>query len=579
MPAQHVARPHRQRVLGDHAQRAQRHPGGVEQLGVAVGTDLQHLAGRPVIRVDIVRDLRSEQMTLVPVAAVIYLFVLALLFRRLSASLILLGVVGMGLSWGLAILVVSDQSLNLVSNVLPILLLILGVSNGVHILSRYAEESALSGENRNVAAVRTFRHIGGACLLAVLTTAIGFSSLWAARADVLNSFATQALIGLACLCASILVALGTFLPIVRPPVFGGDDGTNENSASRSTGGESDCGNTQSVFMKLRRVPRRVFRATTTSVVRHPKTMLIFSLFAISVSLWMSRDIRVNSSTLEMYDESHPTVETMHVVDTKLGGLLPISVVLKSETPGHFLKPETVRRVAEFQEFVKSQPEVLFARSYVDLHRAVDHRLTGGDNGDWPPPGAAGRDRIERSEWFLQRRADETEYRSFITRDASQVHLRLRVRDVGTRQVLDLTDRIRRKADSLFGAESGVAVTVSGGGYVNARSMDTMIRDLFWSLAIASLAIFGIMALLFRSVRLGLISMIPNVTPLILTLGYMGIRGLDMNAANVIVFTISLGIAVDDTIHFLYRFREEQRRTAGNLVMTVQATLRGTGRPI
>jgi hypothetical protein len=154
-----------------------------------------------------------------------------------------------------------------------------------------------------------------------------------------------------------------------------------------------------------------------------------------------------------------------------------------------------------------------------------------------------------------------------------------VRDVGTRRTLELADRLRAEIAGVFPAAAGVSTTFGGDAFVNARAIDAMIRDMFSTLAIAAGVIFAVMALLFRSPRLGLIAAIPNLTPLALTLGYMGLRGLEMNAANVIVFTISVGIAVDNTIHFLYRYREEQRRFPRSRVQAVLATLRGTGRPI
>ena len=92
--------------------------------------------------------------------------------------------------------------------------------------------------------------------------------------------------------------------------------------------------------------------------------------------------------------------------------------------------------------------------------------------------------------------------------------------------------------------------MTGDGVLHAESMQSFVRDLFYSLLAASIIIFGIIAALFRSLRVGMIAAVPNLTPLILTLGYVGLRGYDLNAGNTIVFAISLGIAVDNTIHFL-----------------------------
>jgi uncharacterized protein len=550
-----------------------------------------HVSGRAAMRVDIVQNLHADQEFLIPIAAMIYLVVLALIFRRLSASVLLLGLIGIGICWGMAVMAVGGYSLNLISNVLPMLLMVLGVSNGVHLLSRYGEEYARVKDRRE-AAVRTMRHCGGACFLAFLTTAIGFASLWAARADVMNAFATQALIGLGCLFASLVVVLGTYLPFFRPPKQSLELGSLRTHrrwlANRGVGVHASAclpgtglaeQDTLKRELQRGRLPGRLLFGVTDVVVRHPALTMLVSLALVAGSLWTARGIHVNSYTVETYDENHPTLQTMRLVENKLGGLLSLNVMLKADEPGRFLRPETVRRVARIEKFAQRQKEILSSRSYIDLHRAIDERISGDTEGAWPPLGEEGRDRLRRNERFLRRFADEAGYGTFITPDASQVQLQFRVRDVGTRKTLELAKRLRTEIAAVFPASAGVSTTFSGDAFVNARAIDAMIRDLFATLAIAAGVIFAVMALLFRSPRLGLIAAIPNLTPLALTLGYMGLRGLDMNAANVIVFTISVGIAVDDTIHFLYRYREEQAKFPRDRVRAVRATLRGTGRPI
>lgn len=513
-----------------------------------------HLSGLPVLRVDVVDNLQADQSALLPLAGVIYFLVLMLMLRRMTGSLLLLGVVGMGMAWTLALMALTGSSFNLISNILPMLLMVLAVSDGVHVLSRYAEETALHPENRCTAAMRTIAHVGGACLLTFLTNAIGFLSLWTVHSEAIRAFALQSAVGMTCLYIAIMIALGVALPFFRP--------------ARPAHNE----------WWLPRLFDHGFGRLTTGIVRHPVLTLGLSVAVIGGSVYLARDIQANSYTIETYDEDHPTLQSLRLVENKLGGLLPLSVVLTTDRPGQFLEPETVRQVAAAQAFAIAQPEVLSSQSYVDLHRGVDERISGPTDGVWPPLGEEGHLRLERSEQLLQRVAEEANYDSFLTADGTQARLRLRIRDVGTRNVLALTDRLNAEFASIFPAGSGITAQVTGDAYVNARAMDTMIRELFWSLVTASLTVFGVMAVLLRSVRLGLISAIPNLTPLCLTLGYMGLRGFDMNAGNVIVFTISVGIAVNDTIHFLHRFLEEQRRT-GDVAEAVRVTAHSSGRPI
>jgi predicted RND superfamily exporter protein len=120
--------------------------------------------------------------------------------------------------------------------------------------------------------------------------------------------------------------------------------------------------------------------------------------------------------------------------------------------------------------------------------------------------------------------------------------------------------------------------VTGDAYVDAVGLTDMIHELLTSILTAALVIFGLIAILFRSVRIGLITIPPNVIPLVVTFGYMGLRGFDLNAGNVIVFTISLGIAVDNTIHYILRFREEFAKDP-DMARATWKTMLGKGQPM
>lgn len=155
---------------------------------------------------------------------------------------------------------------------------------------------------------------------------------------------------------------------------------------------------------------------------------------------------------------------------------------------------------------------------------------------------------------------------------------MRVSDVGAKAQLDLAKRLQGKLDEVLADVKGVDYRLTGDAYVASVALDSFIRDLFYSLLVAIVIIFGMMTVVFRSLKLGLISMIPNMIPLVMTFGYMGLMGINLNTTTIIIFAISLGLAVDDTIHFLARFREELHRR-DNIRDTILYTYYGAGRAI
>jgi predicted RND superfamily exporter protein len=245
------------------------------------------------------------------------------------------------------------------------------------------------------------------------------------------------------------------------------------------------------------------------------------------------------------------------VEHNLSGLFPLEIDLKVDEAGRFYEEDFVRRLAEVQRFAGEQNEVVFQRSYLNLHAEVSPPLRDSlmePNAELPRLQSA----IDRSRTRLKSAAEEMGYSAFMTPDKTRARLLLKVRDEGTHRLGMLIDRLDARLGEMFPQGSGVTYQLTGDAYVITKAMNQLIHGLMMSLVTASAVIFLIIGILFRSPRIGLMAAISNSTPLVLTLGYIAFRGYDLNAGNVIVFTISLGIVVDNTIHFIYRFQEENR---------------------
>lgn len=505
----------------------------LDDLPPPVGCRL-HLAGIPVLRVDIVDSLQRDLLSLLPLAAVGFVVVLAVVFRRLSGSLLPLLAVTVGLAWTFGSIVLAGGSLNIVSNVLPILLFVIGMANCVHIVNRYAQDATgLDGPDRRPAVRSTMSHMAMACLLTSLTTAIGFGSLMAARSAVLRSLGWQAMLGMGLLYVSSIVVFCGCLGRFAPPRLAGPRGR--------------VGLTE-----------RIVAAGGHFIARRPWRAVAASVLLIAMCLFSARDIVVNSRMTETYDEQSQTMRTLRMIEDRLAGILPLGVVIRADDAGTLEDPNVMRKVIELQQFAERDEQVLMVQSYVDIHRQVLALLPGRAGKPMPTisPGEAGRSQVRLSTAILRALGDESGYCSFVSTDGKQGRILLRLRDAGTLRELELIHKLKGKLAGLFPPGGGVEVYLTDDVYLHGLSMDRFVRDLLWSLGGASVVIFVVIAVLFRSARLGLTAILPNLTPLLITLGYMGLRGYDMNAGNVIVFAISLGIAVDGTIHFMARFREE-----------------------
>ena len=541
-------------------------------LGVSVG-------GMPALRLAIVDGLARDTEWLFPLSGAIFLIALALAFRRPVGVIVpLLGVV-CGLCWAAGLLAAGGTVFGILANVLPVLLTVVGFAAAVHLLARYGEEGAAT-DDRPAAAKRAFVRTAPAVGLTMGTTAIGFGSLLSANSDAVRAFAVQAAAGLIGLGFSTLAAFGALAARFRPPRPPGR-GVGWNPA----------------------VPigvRAIRRPRTTLVLGAALTLACGLGAAGSERLGLSGAVRwegvtIDSRMLETYDESHPAARVVRRVERDLGGVIAVETLLFAppapgeavdpEAPtGTLLEPEVYAKALSFAAEARKLPGVLSVRGYPDLYqRAIAGVRRDPSARPQAPTGPDAADRIRQAGALLER-ASPGSTAPFLTADATAGRVVVRVADVGTAATLRLAEQLnallaeRFPPDDAVNNPVGVTWSLTGDGYVNAVGMDRFIRDFLWGLTGATAVIFAVIGLLFRSVRAGLIAMIPNLTPLILTLGYMWLRDLEMTAANAIVFAVGLGIAVDDTIHFLARFREETRR-GGPIDDAIVGALAASGRAI
>lgn len=515
-----------------------------------------HMTGIPSIRVDIIRELQADQIIMFPAATALFLLVLYVLFRSVPVTLVGLASVIVGLLWTFAVIAMTGLPFTLLTNVVPTLLLIIGAANSVHVASRYAEELENTNGDVRKATLITTKEMSITCGLTFGTTAIGFGSLMFSESYVLRSFSMQASFGLICAYVSVILFLPTLFPMVH------------KSLQRSYK-PADTSKLVASMLAIGRL-----------VNRRAGLILASSLVIVVVALSFASRLQVDSHMFEMYEESHPSMQAIHLVEKNLAGVIGLEVSLICDEPGMFLQPEIYRQVNSFVEKSLQHDSVLYAKSYVDIHQTVyaSSRRKPELRQQMPDDGEDGQDQLKRSSALIEKLGESTRVDMFLNKEGTAARVLMRVKDSGSSQSSKMIDSMEADLAEMFPPGSGITPRVTGDAYLHARCMERFVYEMFYSLLTASVIIFAVISLLFYSLRIGLISALPNITPLIVTLGYMYLRGYDMTVGNVIVFAIGLGIAVDDTIHFLARFREESR-SGVDTPEAIRRTLRSSGRAI
>ena len=505
-----------------------------------------HFAGLPFVRAETVRSLKREQLTFWPLTAAIYLSLLYLLYRDLRLAIAPLAAVGLACLWGISLLPIADSEVNVVNNIVPSLILVIGVCNAIHMLHAFVE-ARHSGLGSEDAARHMLDELGLPVFLATLTTAIGFASLSVARNGTLRDLGWQAASGI----LLSYVALVTFLPIV---------------VARCGGGASRRGQT----VVLGSAFRTALDAVVYKVMQRPRLALCVSLGVLGLALVSGSRVPIDARVIDTFPPTHPIVESNRLVEEKLGGILPLDLQLLSRDSEAFLRPDNLRAIFALQRSLAQQPGVLDVRSVVDLIAEVH-----GAKEDEDVEAILTARGVAFASQILRRFQPEA-LALFLSEDASEARVAARLGDDGMRASIATLDWIDERATG-WSASFDTAVTVrpTGQAFMAARGLDHFLLDLIFSLLAAGGVIFLVLVAVFRSLRIGLLSLLPTILPLALTLGLIPLYGYELNTSTVVVFTLSIGMAVDNTIHILTAFRRA-RQEGSDLEGAIRQTFRRAG---
>jgi predicted RND superfamily exporter protein len=501
------------------------------------------ITGLGAMRAEMVRSLREDQWRLVFFAVLGSLIVLMIGMRSAAGVLLPLATVGISLSLTMAIMVLSDTPLNLLTNMLPPLLLTIGLAEAMHMVLRFGELRE-AGLEPNEAAAETLRTMWLACFVTTFTTAVGFGALIFQETEVLRRFgAISAVATMLTYVVTVLLvpaALPTFRSATKKPAKHEEDALD-----------------------------RALWWSAAKTAAHPFVTIAAALGLFVWFVSVAFHIEVDSRVRDQFARDSDVARTSGILEEHLDGFRSLEVTLAS-TPGTFHTRDGLALVETIGRSAAERPEMLRVTSAADWAREAHVRIA---NDEQVRSADFHSDEELRALIALMSHAGAPISR-YVTEDGSAARIEMRVLDHGAARTLQMAESLRALAES---SAMHPTVRVSGEAYANSHGLNRVVRSL-GSLSAAVVVIFIVMTLLFRSLRLGLISVPPNALPLAFTLAYMVWRGIALHAATVIVFTVTVGLAVDGTTHVMARYREELA-AGGTSESVLRRTVAGSGRGV
>ncbi|MEZ4271291.1 MAG: MMPL family transporter [Myxococcota bacterium] len=507
------------------------------------------LAGLPHVRAQVIQKMRADHMIMLPAAVIVSLLVLLLAFRWLPAIILPISAVGLSGLMVVGAMAWANEPFNILNNIIPLLVLIIGISDGIHLIGRYGEVFR-EQPDRKVASAATFQYMAVACFLTSATTAAGFFSLAVSKTELLRRFGITAGLGVMVVYVVTILWIPALLTWVSPP--------------RRLAQATHDGATEAWLGSL-----------TQRIVRHPMKVLMAAVVALCIGIAGTTFLRVDNAVLDQLDANDEVYLTTRLIERKLYGVRPLELNIHSQTPGRTAQLDVLNGLDTLARWAKSQPGVLQTTSPGDfLHEAWYVRSGDIQNRTTPFSNQEGIDSL----LTLLARVPNSALPMYLGAQGKNARLSVQLEDMGAQATIQLAQRLRNQAKVIFGDNQDIDIELTGDAYSGSLGLDVIIRDLLFSLATAFVIIFGVLTLILRDVRLGLLSIPPNALPLLLTMAYMAARDIPLNAATVIIFSVSIGLAVDGTIHLLARFREEFKAGLSMDEALVRAA-RGTGKAI
>lgn len=507
-----------------------------------------HISGIPYFRNQYVNMLNGEIVMYISISSILIILLLWYLYRTIWGILFPMIIVWTTLLITVALIQLTGGYLEIMSSTIAPILLCVGVADAIHMISKY-DDSREQGINKRKSILEMLNTLGSATLLTSITTAIGFATLITSSVMPMQRFGAYTALGVMVAYLITIFFLPSALSRLKTKrVF------NEKSASFYPF-------LNSLLNKISAINRIHYRRIIFSGV------LLTVAFGIGINY-----VEVNGKVFDDVGEDNQLMVDSRFFSEEISPQFPMEFIINSGGPDKALTASMFQKLDNLEELLLSYPEFERVIGLHTLLKEVNGVMADQNNPRTILPAS---DSAIAQYILLLEINEADELYQLVDFDYSKLRLTAFTDDAGSKRINEIRDEIGPQIAEIFDSEE---VIITGTTILSADLTDKIVYSLAWSILLAIMAITLIMAGLFRSFKLAVIALVPNIVPLIIVAGVMGFLNVDIKPSTAVIFTIALGIAVDDSIHYLARFRIEYLRRKAMLPAITATTIR-TGRAI
>lgn len=491
-----------------------------------LGRQQVHLSGLTISEGWILVELVSCLKYQLPLGILIIGAIVYVNYRSLSIAGITIAVGAVASVWAVAITGLVFGKITILVAAVPLLIMVISTSDTIHLVSAYCKECA-RGLTIDEALICMIRDVGGACVLTSLTTLVGFLSLLLIPVTAIRHLAVTAGVGvaLALILALTLVPIGIASLGFTPPTY-----EKRNS-----------GISYSIVSLLISLCKWLS-------TQFPKSVVAVHIALLALSGYYAVGLQFDPNLTERFRTGHSMPTSVEFFNKNFCGTNFVEVFIQGDSQQLF-SYGNLERMREVQEKLLRIPEIRSVASPIDLFASINQVVDFRTNSGLPPTQAAALASLK-----VIGNIQPELVQTLVTPEANQIRMTATTSLSGFFEVLELTNRVQSLVSSQFPGQFKVDVT--GFMPVIAKSVETIVDSQFSGLIFCFTVVLGIVMIALRSFRMGMISLFPNVFPLLALAGLLAYDSPAIDSDFIIIFTIAFGIAVDDTIHFLHRYDVE-----------------------
>lgn len=506
------------------------------------------ISGMPYVRTKYSETIKAELGKFIILAIVVTSLIFFLFFRSFRATFISIMTVCIGVMWTLGIVGILEYELTVLTAIIPPLIIVIGMPNCIFLINKYQHELNKHG-NKSLSLKKVITKIGNATLMTNVTTASGFATFITTDSKLLNEFgvvASLSILSIFILCLLIIPIVYSFLPVP-------DEKHLEHQ------------NKKWITTLLNWM---------VNVVKTKKIeVYVISVIMLALSIIGIYKIEISGSFIDDMPRNTEFFDDILYYEKEFNGILPLEIYIDSKRKKSITKLSTIKKMEIVENIIKKFPELSRPISVVSLVKYSKQAFYNGNPKYYQVPTS------QENSFILSYAKNSTSevdlLNNFVDSTGQYTRITTFMKDMKIERMERIEEELNAEIEKVMPAER-FEVFLTGKAYLFQKGTYFLVDNLVWSLGLAVVLISLFMAYLFRNFRMIIISLIPNLLPLLITAGLMGYIGIPIKPSTILIFSIAFGISVDDTIHFLAKYRQELQDNKWQVKKSVYNSVRETG---